>query len=64
MIKIDNMNKIQKNSKKYNKIIFKISSINNFTNLKFYNFFVLNPDFGWIQEKIITIYFLQYPHFT
>ena len=54
MIKIDNMKKIQ--NIKYNKIIFKISFIINFTNLKFYNFFVLSSDFGCIQEKMITIF--------
>ena len=44
IIKIDNM-------KKYNKIVFIISFINNFINLKFYNFFVLSSDFGSIQKK-------------
>ena len=38
IIKIINMQKIQNMIKKYNKIIFKISFINNLTNLKFYNF--------------------------
>ena len=47
------MKKIQNIIKKSNKIIFEISSINNFTNLKFYNFFVLISDFGRIEEKII-----------
>ena len=42
-----------KKNTKYNKIIFKISVINNFTNLRFYNFFVLSSDFCCIQEKII-----------
>ena len=53
--KIDNMKKIQNIIKNYKKIIFKISFIKNFTNLKFYNFFVLSSNFGCIQEKIITI---------
>ena len=61
---MDNMKKIQKIIKKYNKIIFKISFINNFTNLKFYNFFILSSDFGCIQEKMITIYLLHYCHST
>ena len=47
------MKKIQKIIEKYNTIIFKISFINNFTNLKFYNFFVLSSEFGCIQEKIV-----------
>ena len=42
------------------KIIFKISVINNFTNLQFYNFVVQSSDFGWIQEKCITICLLDY----
>ena len=42
--------------KKYNKTIFKISLINNFTNFMSYNFFVLSSDFVCIQEKIIAIY--------
>ena len=54
------MNKIENIIKDYIKIIFKISFINNFTNLKFYNFFVQSLDFGCIQEKIITIYMLHY----
>ena len=45
------MKKIQNIIKKYNKIVFKISFINNFTILKFYNFFVLSSDFCCIQEK-------------
>ena len=45
--------------KKYNKIIFNIFSINNFTNFKSYNFFVLSLDFGSIKEKIITVYLLH-----
>ena len=49
--KIYNIEKIQNIIKKYNKIVFKISFINNFTNLKFYNFFVLSSDFGCIQRK-------------
>ena len=64
ILKIDNMKKIQNIIKKYNKLIFKISFINNFTNLKFYNFFVLSLDFGCIQKKIITIYLLHYRHST
>ena len=40
MIKIDIIKKIQNIIKKNNKIIFKISFMNNLTNLKFYNFFV------------------------
>ena len=51
IIKTDNVKKLQDMVKKYNKIIFKISFINNFTNLKFYNFFVLSSEFGYIQEK-------------
>ena len=39
---------------KCNKIIFKISFLNNFTNLNFYYFFVLSSDFGYIQGKMIT----------
>ena len=35
MIKIDNMEKLQNVIKKYNKIIFKLSFIPNFTNLKY-----------------------------
>ena len=58
MIKIENMEKIQNIIKKYNKIIFKISFINNFTNLKFYNLFVLSSDFGCIRENTIKIYML------
>ena len=54
------MKKIQNIIEKYNKIIFKISFVNNFTNLKFYNFNVLSSDFGCTQEKIITIYLLDY----
>ena len=46
--------KIQNIIKKYNKIISKISFINNFTNLKFYNFFALSSVFGCIQEKVIV----------
>ena len=45
------MKKIQNIIEKYNKIIFKISFIDNLTNLKFYNFFVLSSDFGCIQKK-------------
>ena len=48
IIKIDNMIKIQNIIKKYNKIIFKISFINNFTNLKFHHFFILSSDFRCI----------------
>ena len=40
IIKIDNMKEIQNIIKKYNKIIF----INNFKNLRIYNFFVLSSD--------------------
>ena len=54
------MKKIQKIIKKYNKIILNISPINNFTNLKVYKFFVLSSDFGYIEEKMITIYLLHY----
>ena len=57
IIKTDNMKKKQNITKKYNKIILKISFINNFTNLKFYNFFVLNSDFGCITD------ILRKPHF-
>ena len=60
MTKIGNMKKIQNIIKKYNKIIFEISFINNIKNLKFYNFFVLSSDFVCIQEKIITIPLLYY----
>ena len=56
IIKINNMKKIQSIIKKYNKIIFKISFINNFTNLKFYNFFVLSSHFDRIKKKS-----LQFP---
>ena len=54
IIKINNMKKVQNIIKKYNKIIFKISFINNLANFEFYNFFVLSSDFGSIQEKMIT----------
>ena len=42
IIKIDNMKKYKISLK--NKIIFKISFMNNFTNLEFYNFFLF-----WVQ---------------
>ena len=58
------MKKIQYIIKKYHKIIFKISFMNNFTNLKIYNFLVLSSDFGCIQEKMITIYSIHYWHST
>ena len=54
IIKINNMKKVQNIIKKHNKIIFKISFINNLANFEFYNFFVLSSDFGSIQEKMIT----------
>ena len=60
MIKIDNMENIPNIIKNYNKIILKISIVNNFKNLEFYNFFVPSSDFGCIQEKISTIYLLHY----
>ena len=45
------MKKLQNIIKKYNKIIFKNFFINNFTNLKFYNFIVLSSDFGCIKKN-------------
>ena len=45
------MTQIQNIIIKYNKIIFKISFINNSTNLMFYNFFFLSSDFGCIKKK-------------
>ena len=51
MIKIYIMEKIQNIIKKYNKTIYKISFINHFTNLKFYNFFVLSSDFDCIFKN-------------
>ena len=45
------MKKIQNIIKKYDKIILKIFFINNFTNLKFYNFFVLTSDLTALKKK-------------
>ena len=49
--KIDNMGKVQNITRNYNKIIFNISFINNFTNLKFYNILLLNSNFDCIRKK-------------
>ena len=44
------MEKVQNVIKKYNKIIFQISFINNLTNLKFYNFFRSELRF-WLHSR-------------
>ena len=51
------MKKIQNIIEKYNKIIFKISFINNFTNLKFSNFFVLLSKSESVKIYLLSVKF-------